>query len=244
MAIRTGSMTALVVATTLLAACGNGETTITVNQSEQAGISVTGSGSVTVVPDIALLSIGAEVTRDTVAKARSGVAEAMEAVRGTLAHHDIEERDITTSSFNIRPQYSSQKRETLEITGYTVSNHLNVKLREMDDVPTVLDDAIASGGNAVRVHSVSFIVDEPEQYLAEARQNAMEDARTRAEHMAELAKVKLGKVRSISESNIAMPFSDRRSLSGMAAAEAAPATLISPGETEISLMVFVTYDLE
>ena len=192
-----------------------------------------------------MLSVGVEVTRTTVAVARAEAAEAMEAVRDTLARNGIEERDIKTQFFSISPQYSRPRNGTLEITGYTVSNLLSVTVREIDDVSEVLDDVTAAGGDVVRVNNVSFTVDEPEQYMAQAREQAMNDARARAEQLAELAGVTLGRARSISESTVATPFFEHGGPVAFAAvAEAGPPTPISPGETEVSLMVFVVYELE
>ena len=282
MNIRTGLAASLLAAIALLAACGDGETTVTVNQPQQTGISVTGSGSVTVTPDIAVLSVGVEVTRPTVAGARAEAAEAMEAVRAALGRHGVEERDIATQYFNIYPEYSrpapcvetrlvpvpapAQPATTEEaaaplaapavesepcppqeekITGFRVNNQLTVKVRDLDRLSDVLDDAIAAGGDAMRVNNVSFTVDEPEQYMAQAREQAMNDARARAEQLAELAGVTLGRARSISESTVATPFFERGGPVAFAAvAQAAPPTPISPGETEVSLMVFVVYELE
>ena len=120
-----------------------------------------------------------------------------------------------------------------------------MKVRDLDRLSDVLDDAIAAGGDAMRVNNVSFTVDEPEQYMAQAREQAMNDARARAEQLAELAGVTLGRARSISESTVATPFFERGGPVAFAAvAQAAPPTPISPGETEVSLMVFVVYELE
>lgn len=269
----------------LAAACTAGDTTVTVAQPQQTGISVSGNGSVTVVPDLALLSLGVEVTRETVAEARSEAAEAMEAVRAALGRDGVEERDIATQYFNIFPQYSrpapcvetrlvpapapatlNATEETTapvapvapavapavastpcppqepQITGFRVNNQLTVKVRDLDRLSDVLDDAIAAGGDAVRVNNVSFSVDEPEQYLGEAREQAMKDARERAEQLASLAGVTLGQVRSVSESS---PTSLGRGGFGaeFALAAAAP-TPLSPGETEVSLTIFVVYEVE
>ena len=265
----------------LAAACTAGDTTVTVAQPQQTGISVSGNGSVTVVPDIAVLSLGIEVTRETVAEARSEAAEAMEAVRAALGRDGVEERDIATQYFNIFPQYSrpapcvetrlvpapapARSDATEEaapplavpavastpcppqeprITGFRVNNQLTVKARDLDRLSDVLDDAIAAGGDAVRVNNVSFSVDEPEQYLGEAREQAMQDARERAEQLASLAGVTLGTLRSVSESS-ASPQALGRGGFGVefAFAQAAP-TPLSPGQTEVSLTVFVVYELE
>lgn len=233
---------ACVAAALLLAAC-SGATSVTVSQPQQSGISVTGNGSVTVTPDIAVLNLGVEVTAKTVAEARSQAAEAMAAVQQTLVDNGIAEADIKTTSFSIQPQYNFRSNETPEVTGYTVSNRLSVKVRAIDDVSEVLDDAAEAGGDAVRINGISFTVDEPEQFQDEARRLAMEDARERAEQLASLAGVTLGRARTISESSFSVPFAPATG-GAFLRAESAAASPISPGETEISLSVFVTYDIE
>ncbi len=265
----------------LAAACTAGDTTVTVAQPQQTGISVSGNGSVTVVPDLAVLSLGVEVTRETVAEARSEAAEAMEAVRAALGRGGVEERDIATQYFNIFPQYSrpapcvetrlvpvpapATQAATEEataplvapavastpcppqepqITGFRVTNQLTVKVRDLDQLSDVLDDAIAAGGDAVRVNNVSFSVDEPEQYLGEAREQAMRDARERAEHLASLAGVTLGQLRSVSESSAPSQNLRGGAFGAEFAFAQAAATPLSPGETEVSLTVFVVYEVE
>jgi uncharacterized protein YggE len=101
--IRTGAIAMLLTAAALLVACAGGETAVTVTQAQQSGISVSGNGSITVTPDVAVLGIGVEVTRATVAAARDEAADAMAAVREALVGKGIEERDIKTEFFSIRP---------------------------------------------------------------------------------------------------------------------------------------------
>ena len=268
----------------LAAACTAGDTTVTVAQPEQTGISVSGTGSVTVVPDLAVLSLGVEVTRATIAEARSEAAEAMEAVRAALGRDGVEERDIATQYFNIFPQYSRPvpcvetrlvpapaplaategaategpvaplaapavastpcPPQPPQITGFRVNNQLTVKVRDLDRLSDVLDDAITAGGDAVRVNNVSFSVDEPEQYLGEAREQAMQDARERAEQLASLAGVTLGQLRSVSESSASSQNLGRGGFGAEFAFAAAAPTPLSPGESEVSLTVFVVYEID
>ena len=236
---------ALFAVTLLVVACGDHRVTdLIVNEPSQAGISVSGHGSVVVVPDIAVLTLGVEVIAPTVAAARSKAAAAMKAVRSSLDANDIGGDDIKTLSFNIQPQYQHRRDEQREITGYTVSNRVSVKVRDLDTVSTVLDDATEAGGDAARINGISFAVDDPEQYKSDARKAAVEDARKRAEELAALAGVTLGKVRSITESGASMPFAERGYGGVMLQSAAAPRTPISPGETEISLSVSIVYRIE
>ena len=303
----------------LAVACSDGDTKVSVNQPQQTGIAVTGSGSVTVTPDIAVLTIGIEATRETVAEARDEAAQATESLRTSLVGNGVAERDIATRSFNIFPQYSrpepcvlpaakpdreaepelapapgpeagaapdlpprtseaieaagapapEPKREapsgdegevavtvaevrvecppqTPQITGFTVSNQLIVKVRDIDSLSVVVDDATEAAGDLVRVNNVSFTVDEPEQFFEKARQEAMDDARARAEQLAELAGVTLGRARSITESSFAAPFVERGLGFGeeFAVPAAVAATGFSPGEQEVTLTVSVVYGIE
>jgi uncharacterized protein YggE len=221
------------------------DTHVTVDQGKQTGIAVNGTGSVTVVPDVGLISLGVEVTRPTVAVARAGAASSIDAVRTSLRQNGVEDKDIATQYFNIQPQYGSpqpvDRPGTPTITGYTVTNTLSVKVRQLDTTSAVVDSAVSAGGNAVRVNNVSFVVDQPERYQTEARNKAVADARAKAEQLAQLAGVELGDARAVTEVGGSTPPEPR--LAGVAS-QAAGDTSLSPGETEVTLTVSVVYDLK
>ena len=207
------------------------------------GISVNGTGSVTVTPDIGVFDVGVEVTEETVALARAGAAEAMQRVRDAVAASGVEDRDVSTRSFNIYPQYDYSGEEgPPEIIGYTVNNWIEVKVRDIDSLSDILDDAVTAGGDAIRVGGISFRVDEPEQYSEEARMLAVEDARARAQQLADLAGVTLGDALSISESSGGFA---RQTFAVAEAAFAADAsTPSSPGESQVSVTVHIVFAIE
>jgi uncharacterized protein YggE len=214
---------------------------VTLGTQESTGLSVSGSGSVTVTPDVAQLDIGVEVTAATVAAARDRAAGSMDAIMSSLSENGVAEEDIKTRYFNIYPQYSYKEGESPEVTGFTVNNQVTVTVRDIDSSSTVLDAAIEAGGDAVRVNGITFTVDEPEQYLDEARAEAMTNARERAQTLADAAGVSVGSVRTISESSSGIP-SPRAAFDG--AEQAGGATSISPGEQELTISVFVVYDID
>ena len=130
------------------------------------------------------------------------------------------------------------------IIGFTVNNQLSVKVRDFDRLSETLDGAIAAGGDAVRVNGISFTVDEPEQYWDEAREAAVNDARERAQQLARLAGASLGSLRSISESNNRGGYpAPLYAFAQSADASFESATLLSPGEQQISVTVFLVYDV-
>jgi uncharacterized protein YggE len=241
---------------TLALACE--PSTTVVNSPDAGGISVNGTGKVTVTPDIAQLSIGVEARAGTVAAARQGAAQALEAVRASLRRNSVEDRDIQTQALSIQPEYGSRPiavpvplpggvRPPVEsgepvIVGYIASNVVVVKVRNLDNASKVLDDAVEAGGDSTRVNGIFFTVDKPERFEAEAREMAMKDARARAEALAKDAGVSLGKARSIAES-VGGPFPYR---GGPVAAQASGdvATPLSPGESEVTIQVNVTYNID
>ena len=215
---------------------------ITLGGSDQSGLSVNGTGSVTVAPDVAQLELGVEFVANTVAQARSGAAEAMDEIMASLEANGVDEKDVRTRYFNIYPQDNYKNESTPEITGFTVCNQVTVIVRDIDTASDVLDDAIAAGGDSVRVNGINFTVDEPEQYLDEAREKAVANAREHAETLASAAGVSVGGVRSISESSGGYyPPEPRFS---MDSAAAGGSTAISPGEQDLTVSVFVVFEID
>ena len=204
------------------------------------GIQVTGTGSAFGSPDIAILSLGVVAEEKTVDKAQDSAASAMQQVIDSLETNGVAESDIQTSQFNIRPVYDyNDSQRTLR--GYEVSNIVTVKVRAMDDTGQIIDDVVTAGGKWTQINSIRFDIDDPKDLKEQAREAAMTDARARAETLAELGGVTLGKPVSISESMGNGPI--YRYESGLTASADA-ATPIEPGELEITVTVSVIYEIE
>lgn len=212
--------------------------------SQQVGIWVTGEGKVTVVPDLAILQIGVEAQGIAVETARSQATKAMDAVMAMLDKYGVDKKDIKTQQFNIYPVRKWVKERDEEITvGYRVTNMVTVKIRKLEDAGRIIDDAVKAGGDLIRVQGVSFTVDNPDPKYDEARGEAVTDAKTKAQQMATLLGVKLGKPLYVSEAGGYFPpvRAYKTTEEGMAADSATP---ISPGETEISLSVQIVFAIE
>ena len=211
------------------------------SSSQPSGLWVSGTGTVTVTPDIAILSVGVADQELTVAAAQARVTEAMNKIMAALKQNGIADKDIQTTGYSVQPvtRYDSTKNEAV-ITGYSVSNMVNVKIRALDKAGTIIDAVAAAGGNAIRINGVSLTVEKPEGYFGEARGKAMADAKTKADQLASLAGVKLGAAFYITESSgyIPTPVPIFRAAAGAALEAATP---ISPGQTEITLNVQVAY---
>ena len=203
--------------------------------SQEEGIWVTGEGEVMAAPDIATLRLGIEAQEATVAEAQSQAVEAMDKVMAALIDNGVAENDIQTQYFSIR-QITRWVDEEQVVVGYRVTNMVTTKIRDIDKAGVIIDAVAEAGGDLTRIDSIGFSVDDPSAYYEQARQEAMADANAKAEQLAELAGVTLGKPTYISE-DIQVPPTIRM----VDTAAPAVVTLISPGEMEISLTVQVAY---
>jgi uncharacterized protein YggE len=211
--------------------------------NQQTGIWVNGEGKITVTPDIAALSLGVSAQTATVAEAQSQAAEAMDKMITALTDNGVASKDIQTQNYNIQQITRWDDKGMQEvITGYRVSNMVAAKIRNMDKVGSIIDTVAVAGGDLTRINGINFSVDNPEQYYAEARELAMNDAKAKAEQIASLSGIVLGKPTYVSE-NSYTPFVPYREvyLKSSMDSSAMPTTPISPGETDIVLNVQVSY---
>ncbi|MFH0846436.1 MAG: SIMPL domain-containing protein [Chloroflexota bacterium] len=210
-----------------------------VNLNQPEGIQVTGTGKVTLVPDIAVLSLGVSAQAASVAEAQSQAVVAMDKVMTALGEGGVATKDIQTQQYSIQPVTRWDDKTSQEIIlGYRVTNMMVAKLRDVAKAGTVIDTVAGAGGDLVRISGIDFTVDKPETYYTEARSKAMTDAKNRAGELANLSGVKLGKPTYIAESGgyIPRPLPVYDISKGVAAT-----TPISPGEMELSLSVQVNY---
>ena len=209
------------------------------------GIRVSGTGTVSVEPDVAILQVGVEVFAGKVSIARSEASKAMDSVVTVLKKEGVEEKDIQTTKFNIYPRYdyeevtvNGKRIGTQVLTGYTVNNTVKAKIYEIDKVGDIIDKSADAGGDYVRINGVDFTVDDPGPYQTEIRKMAVEDAVEKAQDYALLTDVELGPVIELYEMNSGSLHSPYEADYGMRMmAAAAPTTSISTGQLEISLTV-------
>ena len=215
---------------------------------QNTGIWVTGEGKVTVVPDIAILTLGVEAQMATVEEAQGRATQAMEAMMKELEQLGVADKDIKTQRYSIYPVTRWDKDKEQEVVlGYRVTNTVTVKVREVDDTATIIAAVTRAGGDSIRINGVSFSVDKPEQYQEQAREMAIADAAAKAEQLADLAGVRLGKATYISESGGSVPIIRQylKAAEGMPVPAPAPAPPpISPGETDIQLNVQIVYAIK
>ena len=217
----------------------------TLLQSQESGkIHVTGSGSVVSEPDIATLHLGVSVEKETVAEAREAAAAAMTGVIAALKANDIAENDIRTERFSIYPQYDYTDNGRV-LRGYSVNNTVSAKVRELENLSDVIDDAAEAGGDIVVVNSIQFMVEDPTPLQAQARALAAKDAAAKAQTLAEASGVTLGKPVTITETTSGgrppIAFAKSEEFADDSAGSSTP---IEAGELTIIVNITVVYEIE
>jgi len=217
--------------------------------SQVEGIWVSGTGKVTVTPDIATLQLGIEAQEATVGEAQAKALEAMDKVMVALTENGVVEKDIQTRYFRIsqRTRWDEVQQQEVVI-GYRVTNQVVAKIRDMEKVSTIIDAVVAAGGDYTRINNLNFSVDDPSAYYDEARGKAMADAKDKAGQIASLAGMKLGEPTYISESAVSpvyegMVYYGLSAPMPVPAPAPAPAPSISPGEIEISVNMQIAYSI-
>ena len=211
--------------------------------NQQQGIWVNGSGKVTAVPDIATLRLGIEAQEATVAQAQAQATSAMDKVMTSLTSNGVAKKDIQTQNFNIsKVSRYDEKTQQEVVIGYRVTNVVSAKIRDTSKAGSIIDDVAVAGGDLTRIDGIDFSVEDPSAYYEDARELAMADAKAKAKQLADLAGVSLGKATYITENSysprIALPVAFEMKAGGGAE------TPISPGETEITTTVQVTFAIK
>jgi uncharacterized protein YggE len=197
-------------------------------------VTVIGEATISVAPDAAMIRIGVSSQGKTAREAGEANAKQMTAVLAAIKGGGIAERDIQTSRLSLQPQYDPQKSGTARLTGFQATNQVMVRIREIDKLATVIDNAIAAGAN--EMSGIEFVVSEQSKLLDQARDDAIGDARRKAELYARAAGAKLGRVVSITEEGSTPP---PRPMQAMRAG----AVPIAPGEQTLRAVVTVSYEL-
>lgn len=213
--------------------------------AKAAVITVSAEGTASVVPDMAVIDLTVLREADTAREALDANTKAMNEVLAALKEDGIEDRDMQTSNFSIQPRWVYPKNDdgtqTPKISGYQVTNGVTVRIRDLKRLGDILDTSITLGVN--QGGQISFTNDKPDETIAQARKNAVTNARKKAEEMAEAAGVKLGRITSMSEQSYARPMPMARGDMMKLQAEAASVP-VAAGENEYSVSVSMSFEIE
>jgi uncharacterized protein YggE len=208
--------------------------------ADPATVTVTGSGSASAAPDLAILSIAVEADRTTAKEAMAAQTTEAENLLRVLRAQGIEDRDIRTDSLSVMPVYTQTSGGESKVSGYQAVQSFSVKVRALDRAGQVIGAVNEAARDAGRVNGVVFDVADPGALRAKAREAAYRDAHEKAQQHARLSGHRLGRLVSLGEGESTRPGQGAASPSISADGASVP---LAPGEIEEHVTVSAVYEL-
>jgi uncharacterized protein YggE len=203
-------------------------------------LDVNAVGEVSRIPDIAIISAGVATRSASASGAISENAARMERVRAALKRAGIADRDVQTSSISLNPEYRYQDNQPPQLVGYSASNQVNIRFRDIRNTGRILDALVAEGAN--QINGPTLTIDKPETAMDEARAKAVAAGRARAELYARSLGMRIVRLLSVSESGgqfTPRPMAMMRAEAGGAAAD----SKIDPGEQQLQVALEMSFEL-
>ena len=231
------------VALLIFATSARAQATPPVSDQQPRTLSFNGSGTVSIQPDIAYIQIGVHTeganAQETVASNNQQSQQLIDA----LSKAGIAAKDIQTSNFSISPrqEWDANGQPTGKIT-YIVDNSVSVTVRDLTKIGSILDAAVQAGAN--NIYGIQFDVEDREAAQQQAMSAAMDNARARAEVLAQAADVQLGQVISIQTylgGASPIPYEKTYAMSADLAGSSVP---VSTGEMQVMVDVSVVYEIQ
>ncbi len=202
------------------------------------GISVVGEGVILSQPNVARLTLGVEVSNPSLAAAQAEASRRMDAVIQKLRAAGLPDSDIRTVSFSVNPQYD----QSGALRAYQVQNLVGAKSMDVPGLGTLIDDLVGAG--ATRVFGIGFEADDMSSLKDQARDQAMQNARAKADQLARDAGVSVGRPLTVEESDVGGVTPVQAAPRAAVAPAAAPPTPIQPGELQVRTTVRVVWAIQ
>jgi uncharacterized protein YggE len=204
-------------------------------------LEVSATGEATRVPDLAIISAGVVTRQTTATAAIQENAGRMERVLSALKRAGIEERDVQTSSINLNPEYRYQENRAPQLVGYTASNQVSIRFRDIRNTGKILDALVAEGAN--QINGPTLTIDKPEAALDEARLKALTNGRARADVYARALGRRVARIVAISESGGSYPVPPPMPMMMEARAQGGDSKIL-PGEQKLQVTLSIVFDLQ
>ena len=202
-------------------------------------ITVTGVGTISVVPDAVRFNATVLSLASTNAAALSSASKSAAAVRAALKDKGIALKDIRSANISVYPEYNYTQEAGTKITGYRASQTFDVLIRKASDAGTIIEAVVTAGGDNVQLGGVIPTTLNPAKATEEARAAAVANAKSKASSYAKLLGTSMGKVLFLEEQSspiYSSPFP-------MAKAEADSAVQIDLGEQDVTVTITVRWAL-
>jgi len=202
-------------------------------------LDISATGEVTRVPDVAIISAGVVSRSASASGALQDTANRMSQVLGALKRAGVADRDIQTSNVSLNPEYRYPENQSPQLVGYTASNNVTVRFRDIRSSGKILDALVTVGAN--QINGPTLTVDKPESALDEARAKAVAIGRARAELYAHSLGLRVVRIVSVNESGgYAVPPPVPMMMAQARKAD----TSIEAGEQKLQVNVAMTFELQ
>jgi hypothetical protein len=205
-------------------------------------LDITAEGKTTRVPDVATIRSGVVTQGATAAAALADNAARMARVLAAIKRAGVQPRDVQTANVSLSPQYRYADGKPPEVTGYQASNTVSIRFRDIARSGAILDALVGEGANQIDGPNLS--IDKPEAALDEARNDAVKQARARAELYARAAGLSVARIVSISEAGQNDGGSPPPRVFAMAARDKVATTEVAAGEADIIVTLSVRFLLK
>lgn len=199
-------------------------------------VTVSGTGKLSVTPDQAIISIGAEIKDSDSSKAKSQNDEIMRKMIAFLKNSGISEKDYKTHRVQLNRIHDYQTKED----HYVASQQLVITLKNIEKYESVMTGLLQAGAN--QIGGVQFISSQIASYETELRKKAVDDAKKKATDYASALNQSVGKAITISDQS--QPFSPRMYAMNAEMATDASTQTIAIGEIELSATVTISFELK
>ena len=197
-----------------------------------------GEGKAVSAPDMAEMYFGTAVVAQDAKPALGQANDTAKKIADAVKSAGVDAKDIQTANVSVWPE-QNYEGDKATITGYRASIQVRVKIRDIDEIGTVIGAASDAGAN--EIGGPSFMLDDDDAVRAEAIELAIDDARARAEVMAKAAGKSLGEIISVSETGSSAPIYYGARAEAM---DAASAVAVEPGQLDIVASVTVVFELK
>jgi len=217
--------------------------TIGKSSSAPPQITVSGEGKVRAAPDIAIVSVGFTELGVDPRTVQSAINRKTSALVDAVKQAGVKQADIQTADFSVYPQYAYGEGKAPRVTGYETRQSVEIRIRDLDRINDVL--GVVGNVGATNIGGLQFMFDDPKELRAQARTEAIAQARKEAARIADALGVRLGDPIAFNESGGAPPMYPMRALAMEAGIGGGGETpTVERGSNEIVSNVTVTYALK
>ncbi len=204
-------------------------------------LTVTGVGTISVVPDAVRFNATVSVLGSTNAAALSSASKSSAAVRAALKAKGIAVKDIRSANISVYPEYNWTQEAGTKITGYRASQSFDVLIRKAADAGSIIEAVVTAGGDNVQLGGVIPTTINPSVATEDARAAAVANAKSKATSYAKLLGTSIGKVLFLEEQS--SPIYSSPFPSAKAGAADAAAIEIDLGEQDVTVTITVRWAL-